>query len=150
MTGSTVALFSTGGAARQGGDGIVAAGQSASVDPDTYLLKVQSPLGVNSFSLFGSSASVSDCGESAPAAMRAFISSIAACGFTSGVLMGYAAYMYIHHATHHMQIGPDHWLYQARLRHMAHHYADQYNFGVSTGFWDRVFGTVRAKRDRFA
>ena len=59
MTGSTVALFSTGGAARQGGDGIVAAGQSASVDPDTYLLKVQSPLGVNSFSLFGSSASVS-------------------------------------------------------------------------------------------
>ena len=78
------------------------------------------------------------------------LSSIAACGFTSGVLMGYAAYMYIHHATHHMQIGPDHWLYQARLRHMAHHYADQYNVGVSTGFWDRVFGTVRAKRDRFA
>ncbi len=24
---------------------------------------------------------------------------------------------------------------------MAHHYRDDANFGVSTGFWDRVFGT---------
>jgi filamentous hemagglutinin len=58
MTGSTVALFSTGGAARQGGDGIVAANQSGSVDPSTYLLRIQSPTGVNSFSIFGAAASV--------------------------------------------------------------------------------------------
>lgn len=78
------------------------------------------------------------------------VAPIAASGFTAGVLIGYAAYMYVHHATHHLRIEPGHWLYRARVRHMAHHYADQYNFGVSTGFWDRVFGTVRAKRDRFA
>ena len=59
MTGSTVALFSANGTALQGGDGIVGAGQGASVDPTTYALKIQSPHGVNSFSAFGAPASVS-------------------------------------------------------------------------------------------
>jgi sterol desaturase/sphingolipid hydroxylase (fatty acid hydroxylase superfamily) len=75
---------------------------------------------------------------------------VAASGFTGGMLLGYAAYMFIHHATHHFAIRPGDWLYASRVRHMAHHYHDNANFGVSTGFWDRVFGTTGARRGRFA
>jgi len=75
---------------------------------------------------------------------------ILADGFTSGVLLGYAGYMFVHHATHHFAIGPGDWLYEARVRHMAHHYHDDANFGVSVGFWDRVFRTRGARRDRTA
>ena len=67
-----------------------------------------------------------------------------------GVLLGYAGYMFVHHATHHFAIGPGDWLYEARVRHMAHHYHDDANFGVSVGFWDRVFRTRGARRDRTA
>lgn len=73
-----------------------------------------------------------------------------AAGFTSGVLVGYAGYMFVHHATHHMKIEPGDWLYEARMRHMTHHYGENSNFGVITGFWDRVFGTVRTRRNRLA
>lgn len=73
---------------------------------------------------------------------------IFASGFTSGMLLGYAAYMFVHHATHHFDIQPGDWLYEARVRHMAHHYHDDANFGVSVGFWDRVFHTRGARRDR--
>jgi sterol desaturase/sphingolipid hydroxylase (fatty acid hydroxylase superfamily) len=73
---------------------------------------------------------------------------VAANGFTSGMLLGYAAYMFVHHATHHFAIQPSTWLYKARVRHMAHHYHDTANFGVSTGFWDRVFNTTGARRTR--
>ena len=79
-----------------------------------------------------------------------FFDSVAAAGFTSGALLGYAGYMFVHHATHHWKIEPGDWLYEARVRHMSHHYHDSANFGVSTGFWDRVFGTARAPRGRLA
>lgn len=69
-------------------------------------------------------------------------------GFTSGALLGYAVYMLVHHATHHWKIEPGDWLYEARVRHMAHHYHGSSNFGVSTGFWDWAFGTARSRRDR--
>ena len=75
---------------------------------------------------------------------------VGAAGFATGLLAGYAIYMFVHHATHHMAIKPGHWLYDARVRHMAHHYHDDTNFGVSTGFWDRVFGTAGRRRDRLA
>jgi sterol desaturase/sphingolipid hydroxylase (fatty acid hydroxylase superfamily) len=75
---------------------------------------------------------------------------VAASGFTSGMLLGYAAYMFVHHATHHFAIQPGDRFYEARVRHMAHHYHDNANFGVSTGFWDRVFATTGARRGRFA
>jgi sterol desaturase/sphingolipid hydroxylase (fatty acid hydroxylase superfamily) len=68
---------------------------------------------------------------------------VLACGFVSGMLIGYAAYMFVHHATHHLAIGPDSFLYRARVRHMAHHYRDTTNFGVTTGLWDWVFRTER-------
>ena len=75
---------------------------------------------------------------------------VLAAGFTSGVMLGYAAYMFVHHATHHFKIEPGDWLYEARLRHMTHHYREGVNFGVSTGFWDRVFGMLAARRERTA
>ena len=71
-------------------------------------------------------------------------------GFTSGVMLGYAVYMFVHHATHHFKIEPGGWLYEARLRHMAHHYREGVNYGVSTGFWDRAFGTLAVRRERAA
>jgi len=75
---------------------------------------------------------------------------VVAGGFVSGMLIGYAAYMYVHHATHHFTIEPGHWLYPSRVRHMAHHYRDNTNFGVTTGFWDRVFRTERMPNRRLA
>ena len=78
------------------------------------------------------------------------VAPIFASGFTSGVMVGYAAYMFVHHATHHFDIQPGHWLYEARLRHMAHHYREGVNFGVSVGIWDRVFGTLAKRRERTA
>jgi sterol desaturase/sphingolipid hydroxylase (fatty acid hydroxylase superfamily) len=69
-------------------------------------------------------------------------------GFASGALIGYAAYMIVHHATHHWSIAPGDWLYRARVRHLAHHYHDDANFGIVTGFWDRVFGTDGRRRSR--
>lgn len=71
-------------------------------------------------------------------------------GFASGSLIGYAAYMVVHHATHHWRIEPGDWLYGARLRHLSHHYHDDVNFGVVTGFWDRVFRTDGRRRGRLA
>ena len=80
---------------------------------------------------------------------RAF-APVGAAGFATGLLAGYAVYMFVHHATHHMKIRPGDWLYDARVRHMAHHYHEDTNFGVSTGVWDRVFGTTGRRRDRLA
>ncbi len=71
-------------------------------------------------------------------------------GFASGALIGYAGYMTVHHATHHWRIEPGDWLYDARVRHLAHHYHEETNFGIVTGFWDRVFGTTGRRRGRLA
>jgi sterol desaturase/sphingolipid hydroxylase (fatty acid hydroxylase superfamily) len=73
---------------------------------------------------------------------------IIADGFASGALIGYAAYMGVHHAVHHWPIAPGDWLYPARRRHLAHHYHEESDFGVVTGLWDRVFGTTGRRRDR--
>jgi len=59
-----------------------------------------------------------------------------------GMLMGYTIYMTVHHACHFWMLTPGGYLYRARLHHAAHHYRnDDGNFGVTTSFWDRVFGT---------
>lgn len=76
----------------------------------------------------------------------AAIDRVFAGGFTSGLLVGYAIYMTIHHAVHHWDIRPGDWLYEARNRHMAHHYRDGMFFGITTGLWDTAFGTGRAAR----
>ncbi len=71
-----------------------------------------------------------------------FVGQVFASGFTSGILLGYLAYMMVHHASHHWVIRPGSLLYRLRLQHMAHHFHDvEGNYGVVTAFWDRVFST---------
>jgi sterol desaturase/sphingolipid hydroxylase (fatty acid hydroxylase superfamily) len=68
-------------------------------------------------------------------------------GFTAGLMIGYLWYVTVHYAVHHWRTTPDSYLYRAKRRHFIHHYSRQpYNFGVSTGFWDHVFGTAHKSR----
>ena len=59
----------------------------------------------------------------------------------AGLLLGYLAFITVHYAVHSWQIGPNSWLYSAKLRHLAHHRFEICNFGVTTIFWDIVFRT---------
>jgi sterol desaturase/sphingolipid hydroxylase (fatty acid hydroxylase superfamily) len=77
------------------------------------------------------------------------IPSWAALGFdlgtaaTAGLVTGYLWYVFVHYATHHWRPRRHSYLYRARLRHARHHHLSHSgNFGVTTGVWDRVFGTA--------
>ncbi len=62
---------------------------------------------------------------------------------TAGLVTGYLWYVFVHYATHHWQPRRGSYIYRARLRHgLHHHFPDSGNFGVTTAFWDRVFGTA--------
>jgi sterol desaturase/sphingolipid hydroxylase (fatty acid hydroxylase superfamily) len=67
-----------------------------------------------------------------------------ASGLAVGFMAGFSWYGLVHHAIHHRKPR----LLARRLivasrRHAQHHYSTQPgNFGVTTSFWDRVFGTV--------
>ena len=71
-------------------------------------------------------------------------------GAFAGLAIGYLAYDYCHLATHHIKIPRGAWakplaavLSGQRKRHLRHHFGNHdYGFGVSTGLWDHVFGTV--------
>lgn len=76
-----------------------------------------------------------------------------AAALTLGLVAGYLAYGVIHHATHGELPGLDRrgaWLTRRRRWHALHHARSHAigerhsNFGVSAGWWDRVFGTCRA------
>jgi sterol desaturase/sphingolipid hydroxylase (fatty acid hydroxylase superfamily) len=73
-----------------------------------------------------------------------------ACGTTGGLMAGYVAYLATHDAVHRWQLGERSWMRNHRLRHLRHHRNPlPGNFGVTTGFWDRVFGTAIApERER--
>ncbi len=59
---------------------------------------------------------------------------------TLGVTVGYLAYSLTHHATHHWRSrGP--WMRRRKIWHARHHHA-MACYGVSTDFWDRVFGST--------
>jgi sterol desaturase/sphingolipid hydroxylase (fatty acid hydroxylase superfamily) len=59
----------------------------------------------------------------------------------AGLLVGYLVFIAIHYAVHRLPIEPGSWLYQTKIRHLAHHRFDNCNFGVTTSFWDIVFRT---------
>ena len=67
--------------------------------------------------------------------------------FTAGIMLGYTAYMIVHHGVHHWQIEQGSVMDRLKRRHGLHHRYDpegnydQGNYGVVTGFWDKVFGT---------
>jgi sterol desaturase/sphingolipid hydroxylase (fatty acid hydroxylase superfamily) len=75
-----------------------------------------------------------------------------ASALTFGVLAGYLSYTITHHAVHHWPAGSA-WLRQRKRWHALHHHrTDQPGcYGVTTAFWDHVFGSAwhaaRAKAD---
>ena len=72
-----------------------------------------------------------------------------ASGATVGVTLGYLAYVCIHYATHHLSSLRWGWLRRLRRAHALHHSSSTAcNFGVSSGLWDRVFGTDASGRSR--
>lgn len=62
----------------------------------------------------------------------------------AGTLFGYVMYDMVHYATHHGNFSPKSTLGRIRKYHLRHHFNDQYQegFGITTPFWDHVFGTV--------
>jgi cyclopropane-fatty-acyl-phospholipid synthase len=63
------------------------------------------------------------------------------CALTLGVLAGYLAYTVAHHATHHCRARGA-WLTRRKRWHALHHGSAQpCCFGVTSGLWDRAFGT---------
>jgi sterol desaturase/sphingolipid hydroxylase (fatty acid hydroxylase superfamily) len=59
----------------------------------------------------------------------------------AGLLLGYLAFIVIHYAVHRWPIEPNSWLYSAKMLHLRHHRFEDCNYGVTTNFWDIVFGT---------
>lgn len=67
---------------------------------------------------------------------------------TAGLITGYLWYVFVHYTTHHWRPRRGSYLYRVRLRHARHHHvSDSGNFGVTTGFWDHVFGTAIEERE---
>lgn len=70
-----------------------------------------------------------------------------ACALTLGLLAGYLVYGITHHALHHWR-GDRAWLRSLKRWHAMHHRAAQpCCYGVTSPFWDHVFGTAPTPRD---
>lgn len=66
-------------------------------------------------------------------------------GFLAGFLIGYACYLGIHYSIHAFKV-PNNFLKILWHHHSIHHYReDDRAFGVSSPFWDYVFGTMPRK-----
>ena len=63
-----------------------------------------------------------------------------------GLMAGYLAFSSVHFIVHHAELSRFKIMRQLKRGHAIHHYGNnQYNFGVTTLFWDRVFGTYSDK-----
>jgi len=72
-----------------------------------------------------------------------------ASGLTIGLLFGYLWYLLVHDAVHRRQVQRGSLLYKLKIHHARHHHAKMPgNFGVTSSFWDRVFGTDLALGDQ--
>ena len=67
--------------------------------------------------------------------------------FLMGLSGGYFCFDTLHHAEHALRINqmPFRWLKKRWAFHSVHHRIGQRNFGVTTSFWDYVFGTHQAQ-----
>jgi sterol desaturase/sphingolipid hydroxylase (fatty acid hydroxylase superfamily) len=74
-----------------------------------------------------------------------FVSGFAMASAAScGLMLGYLWYISVHHILHHWHPTHSGYVYGLKRRHALHHHFDgATNFGVTTGFWDQVFGTLR-------
>lgn len=67
-----------------------------------------------------------------------------ASGLTAGFTLGYVWYVGVHHAVHRWRATPGSYLHRAKRRHAWHHLrGPSCNFGVTTDWWDRAFGSAR-------
>lgn len=65
--------------------------------------------------------------------------------FLPGFLVGYAFYLSVHYIVHVYQ-PPKNFFKALWINHSVHHYKHgEYVFGVSSPFWDYVYGTMREK-----
>jgi len=61
----------------------------------------------------------------------------------AGFVLGYLFYDMTHYAVHHSSIGNRRWARKLKRHHIIHHYYDDERaYGVSSTFWDHVFGTM--------
>jgi sterol desaturase/sphingolipid hydroxylase (fatty acid hydroxylase superfamily) len=71
-----------------------------------------------------------------------------AAALTLGILAGYLAYGAVHHGVHHWRVTSA-WLKKRKLWHALHHHPSNAKtpgrYGVSTSFWDHVFGTLNPR-----
>jgi sterol desaturase/sphingolipid hydroxylase (fatty acid hydroxylase superfamily) len=71
-----------------------------------------------------------------------WLASAASCGLA----IGYIWYVAIHHILHHWHPRHSGYFYNLKRHHALHHHVAQTcNFGVTTGIWDRVFGTLEPR-----
>ncbi|XP_047120122.1 fatty acid 2-hydroxylase [Schistocerca piceifrons] len=60
----------------------------------------------------------------------------------AGSIAGYISYDLIHYYLHHGSPNPDSYLYEMKRYHNQHHFTEHDNgFGISSKFWDYIFGT---------
>ena len=71
-----------------------------------------------------------------------------ASALTLGVIIGYLFYTIIHHAIHHWHAN-NNWLKERKRCHaLHHHYNKLYGcYGVTSAFWDKVFGSYYQTSD---
>jgi sterol desaturase/sphingolipid hydroxylase (fatty acid hydroxylase superfamily) len=65
-----------------------------------------------------------------------------AAALTAGMMSGYLAYVSVHYIVHNIGSRGWPWLKKLIRLHAIHHHDIHHNFGVTTEFWDRVFGTL--------
>lgn len=68
-----------------------------------------------------------------------------AAAWTAGIMAGYLVYVSVHYVVHHLGSRGSAAMRRLIRLHALHHHDDKYNFGVTSGFWDRVFGTRSAR-----
>ena len=65
-----------------------------------------------------------------------------AAAFLAGLLTGYLSYVLVHYAVHHFGSHGFRLMKKLKRQHALHHHVSQQRyFGVTTSFWDKVFGT---------
>jgi 4-hydroxysphinganine ceramide fatty acyl 2-hydroxylase len=63
------------------------------------------------------------------------------CAVGAGAIFGYVCYDMCHYFLHHGK-PPIEYLRELKTYHLNHHYKNwELGFGITTKFWDRVFGT---------
>jgi len=69
--------------------------------------------------------------------------------YASGFTIGYLAYDMTHYSIHHFRHPQIPWMKNVWKSHLDHHFRDSsMGYGVSSDFWDRVFGTLPASKKR--